>query len=82
MASINISITREIYNKLKQLKRSNESFSSVINRLISEKANPFEYEGMWEDWDDVVEFEEGIKKARKNDLQKGSSIIKKWGSEG
>ena len=81
MASINISITKEIYQKLKKLKRPNESFSNVINRLITEKNNPFEYEGIWESWNEADIFEEGIKRARKGDQQKNTSIINEWSDE-
>ena len=35
MPSKNISISDEAYNKLKKLKGKNESFTAVINRLVS-----------------------------------------------
>ena len=37
MGSMNISITEEVYEKLKQLKRSEESFSDVITGLVEIK---------------------------------------------
>lgn len=59
MESINISITKETYAKLKKIKRPNESFSNVIDRLISERKNPFMFEGIWIHWDEADLFEEG-----------------------
>ncbi len=39
MASLQISIRRDLYNKLKQLKHANESFSDVIERLLPPESN-------------------------------------------
>jgi predicted CopG family antitoxin len=39
MASTQISIRNDIYNRLKREKRENESFSDVIERLLSEHGN-------------------------------------------
>ncbi|MCF2140702.1 MAG: antitoxin VapB family protein [Candidatus Lokiarchaeota archaeon] len=81
MSSINISITKEIYYKLKRLKRPNESFSKLINRLLENKKDPFEYLGIWEkkiegdEEDEGRIFEEAIIKARKIDKQKNEYII-------
>ena len=39
MASLQISIRRDLYNKLKKLKGVKESFSDVIERLLPEESN-------------------------------------------
>ncbi|WP_371806728.1 antitoxin VapB family protein [Candidatus Lokiarchaeum ossiferum] len=36
MASQQISVRQDIYNRLKQVKRENESFSDVIERLLED----------------------------------------------
>lgn len=78
MASKNISITKDIYSKLKRLKRPNESFSGVIGRLLKKKKNPFEFLGIWEEWDKFDLFEEGINKSKENDKNKTNLIIESW----
>ena len=78
MASKNISITTEIYSKLKRVKRPNESFSGVIARLLKKRKSPFEFIGIWEEWDDFTMFEEGINKARKEDRKKIIQIVNTW----
>ena len=70
MVSKNISITKDIYSKLKGLKRPNESFSGVIGRLLKKQKNPFEFLGIWEEWDKFDLFEEGIIKLAKLCLYK------------
>ncbi len=37
MGSVNISITKEVYDKLKKRKRKDESFSETIRELVEEK---------------------------------------------
>jgi predicted CopG family antitoxin len=39
MVSLQISIRRDLYDKLKQLKGSDESFSDVIDRLLKSDTN-------------------------------------------
>ncbi len=78
MASKNISITKDIYSKLKRLKWPNESFSGVIGRLLKKQKNPFEFIGIWEDWDKADLFEEGINKAKEIDKNKTKQIIESW----
>ena len=39
MTSNQISIRREVYDKLKRAKQENESFSDVIDRLLDAKSN-------------------------------------------
>ena len=78
MASKNISITKDIYSKLKRLKRPNESFSKVIGRLLKKQKNPFEFLGICEEWDKFDLFEEGINKAKEIDKNKTKLIIESW----
>ena len=78
MASKNISITKDIYSKLKRLKRHNESFSGVIGRLLKKRKNPFEFIGIWEEWDKFDLFEEGINKAKEIEKNKTKKIIESW----
>ena len=78
MASKNISITNEIYLKLKRIKHPNESFSGVISRLLDKNRNPFNFIGIWEDWDEFDTFEEGIKKGRKEDNKRNENTIEMW----
>ena len=78
MPSKNISITADIYAKLKQIKRPNESFSGVIGRILDKPRDIFEFIGIWEDWNEFDTFEDGIKKAREQDKQKSDQIIDSW----
>jgi len=49
MASKNISITEEVYNELKKLKKDDESFSHLFLRLIKgQKSNIKDYFGAWD----------------------------------
>jgi len=49
MASKNISITEEVYNKLVKIKREDESFSELFLRLLnSQKNNLEEVFGTWD----------------------------------
>jgi predicted CopG family antitoxin len=49
MTSKNISITEEVYNKLKKIKREGESFSELFLRLLnSQKGNLEEIFGTWD----------------------------------
>lgn len=49
MASKNISIREEVYNKLKEIKREDESFSDLFLRLLnSQKQDINELFGSWD----------------------------------
>ena len=39
MASQQISIKQDVYNRLKKAKKSNESFSDIIERLLNSSSN-------------------------------------------
>lgn len=47
MASKNITITEDAYERLKRFKREDESFSDVIRRLTNAEANPMGFVGKW-----------------------------------
>ena len=74
MASKNITITEETYEKLRAHKRADESFSDVIDRLTSSKTSPMEsagtYPGLGRAVEDArEEFEEDVM-ARANELSR------------
>jgi len=55
MASKNISVRQEIYEKLERLKQQDESFSDVIERLLNEGSKGstsrlMKYFGVWSDF--------------------------------
>lgn len=45
MGSKTISLTEDAYNRLKDHKREDESFTDVVNRLTDTEANPLESAG-------------------------------------
>ena len=85
MTSKIISIREEIYKKLKNLKRPNESFSGVIDRLISkQKKDPLKHFGIGKDLpkDVIDDFEKVIFESRKEDLKKAFERYRDlWGNE-
>jgi predicted CopG family antitoxin len=65
MSSINISITEEVYNRLKSLKKEGESFSDVIRNMVKEKDISRCY-GLFKGDDESVDIiRKEAKKARK-----------------
>lgn len=40
MASKTITISKDVYDKLKKMKRPDESFTQVISRLVEKKGDP------------------------------------------
>lgn len=63
MTSKNISITKDVYDKLMKIKRKNESFSELFLRLLKvQKTNMEKSYGAWnltekekkEIWDDIT----------------------------
>ncbi|HUY01392.1 MAG TPA: antitoxin VapB family protein [Candidatus Deferrimicrobium sp.] len=72
MTSKIISIRKDIYDHLKRLKKHNESFSEVIERLLTErKKDPLKHFGIAKDLPEEVnnEFEKGIFYARAKNLE-------------
>jgi predicted CopG family antitoxin len=49
MVSKNISISKDVYNLLQQLKLEGESFSDTIRRLALSKGKINEFFGLWKD---------------------------------
>ena len=78
MASINISLKKEAYQKLLALKLPDESFSDEILRVMKKStgADLMECFGLMRKMSkqSEFEFEEGVKKAK----MKMSSVLKKW----
>ncbi len=81
MASINISIRKEVYDRLKLLKGPEESFSDVIDRLVGRDKDPMRNFGIWKDLpDDIWEvFEQGFKKARESAQKANVRFFEIWG---
>ena len=84
MVSKNISIREDLYIKLAHLKRGDESFSDVIERLLNESAKGsasrlMRYFGAWSDLPN--DFDEIIEKARKSmneyTSEENNDILKK-----
>jgi len=78
MASINISLKEEAYQRLEALKRPDESFSDEILRLTEKKTGEnlmraFEQMGSLSRGSER-EFEEGAKKSK----MKMAAVLKKW----
>lgn len=55
MSSVNISITEDVYNTLKRLKKEDESFSDVIRNVTQQKDISRCY-GLWKGNEEEVEF--------------------------
>jgi predicted CopG family antitoxin len=72
MTSKIISIRKDIYEHLKRLRKHNESFSELIERLLTErKKDPLKHFGIAKDLPEDVnnEFENGILYARAKNLE-------------
>jgi len=73
MTSKIISLREDIYNNLKMLKDANESFSDVIERLISHrKKDPIKHAGILNDLPENVvdDFENIILEMRNEDAER------------
>jgi len=83
MTSKMISIRDDVYENLKKLKGSNESFSELIERLIAnQQKDPLKFFGIAKDLSNefVDEFEKAIMEAKKNDAMKSiSKFSELWG---
>lgn len=66
-----ISIRIDVYKKLKNIKRPNESLSDLIERLIrSQKKDPLKYFGIGKDLPEEIqeEFEKAIIESKENKI--------------
>ena len=76
MASKTITITEDVYQLLKLLKKQDESFSELIERLMAnQQKDPLKHFGIAKNLSDEVldEFEEAIKEGKKKDATISSS---------
>ena len=72
MGSVNISIKKDIYEKLRMLKQKDESFSDILLRLIEGGKDITRFAGVWKEMN-KKEFENiasELKKARKTRWRK------------
>ncbi|TFG26894.1 MAG: hypothetical protein EU532_08675 [Promethearchaeota archaeon] len=72
MASKNISVRLEIYEKLEKLKQKGESFSDVIERILSEglkvsTSRLMKYFGIWADFPETITKEAEVFRKSMND---------------
>lgn len=78
MASVNISLKQEAYERLASIKKPDESFSDEILRLTQTKtaASLMEFRGAWKDMPkgDIKEMDAAIKSGRR----KTSETAEKW----
>ncbi len=74
MASKNISIRLDLYNKLAKLKEKGESFSEVIERLLNEglkgsTSRLMKYFGVWADFpEDIIQKAEEFRKSMNDNI--------------
>ncbi len=81
MASKMIAIKEELYHKLSKIKKANQSFSDIIERLLRKyEKNPLTHFGIGKDINpqDLDDFEDILKESR-NINQKVHKI--KWNKE-
>ena len=75
MASKNISIRSDLYQKLARLKQKHESFSDVIERLLNEglkgsTSRLMKYFGVWADFpEDIIQKAEEFRKSMNNNIE-------------
>ena len=65
MASKNLAIKEEVYDKLVEAKKDNESFSDVIGRLLEGKSELLSYAGVFSRDKEFDEVLKDIKEVRK-----------------
>jgi len=65
MASKNLAIKEEVYDKLIEAKKDNESFSDVIERLLEGKSELLSYAGVFSEDKEFDEVLKDIKEVRK-----------------
>ena len=75
MASKNISIRSDLYQKLAKLKQKHESFSDVLERLLNEglkgcTSRLMKYFGVWADFpEDIIQKAEEFRKSMNNNIE-------------
>lgn len=75
MASKNISVRLDLYNKLAKLKQKGESFSEVIERLLNEglkgsTSRLMKYFGVWADFpEDIIQKVEKFRKSMNDNIE-------------
>lgn len=83
MTSKMISIRDDVYKNLKKLKGPNESFSELIERLITnQQKEPLKHFGIAKDLSkDILDmFEEAVNEGKKNDAIKSTTkFLEIWG---
>jgi len=65
MTSKNLSVREDVYQKLVEAKRSDESFSDVIERLLEKRGSLLPLWGALADSTYLAEIEDDIKETRK-----------------
>ncbi len=81
MASKMIAIKEELYHKLSKIKKANQSFSDIIERLLRKyEKNPLTHFGIGKDINpqDLDDFEDILKESRKINQE---AYISKWNKE-
>lgn len=73
MSTKTISLSEDAYNKLKALKKDNESFSDVV-RKVTKTSNISKFHGVLSD-DTADEIEESIRKNREDNLERHSERV-------
>ena len=84
MTSVNISIRKDLYEKLSQLKQKNQSFSDFIENLLNEGAKGsfsrlMKYFGIWSDMPEEIDSK--IAKFREELNENVQDRIVKWAGE-
>jgi predicted CopG family antitoxin len=65
MTSKNLSVREDIYRKLAEAKRDDESFSDVIERLLEKRGSLLPFWGALADSENIEEIESDIEEIRK-----------------
>jgi predicted CopG family antitoxin len=85
MTSKLISVREDIYLKLKKLKKPEESFSDLLERMLkTREKNPLKYFGIAKDLPKEIldEFKESVLKAKKEYAENQAKRFKElWGNE-
>jgi predicted CopG family antitoxin len=79
MGTKTISITDDVYERLKAMKTPGESFSDELRRLTTSKGSILDFAGAWKDLseEDSKKMKENIREKRK-DKSRLEEVNKKW----